>query len=272
MSSGIGAIAAALIGAGGAVIGGTLTSGAQIWAERRQATQARQAQERQRTVEWRQAARLILEELADDELLIRQAVAARRFWERGRQLYTGHWGTYSPRLAAILGEEPDEREFWSRVAAAFHEVDRLNWLSTERWRIAEEIAERNREADLKLRGYAQPPRARIYPLDRSRASWRAIRAGMRELERSLSIEPHGPTDAELEKELWPYGDEREIDADTLDVEWFDPAERWLRGTRSQSMETVACARGGQAFPSTAALDGRLPRAATLTAVAPPHWK
>jgi hypothetical protein len=223
VSSGIGPVAGALIGAGGALLGGGLASGTQVLLEWRRAKRQTKAEQRLRHVEWRQAARLILEELRVADLLLRQAVAARRYWEPPRQLSTANWTRYSPHLAAYVTDRPSDHVFWSRVADAFNELDRLNWLANDRWRTAERVAAANRAV---FSRQLRPPRARVWPADRTRQSWRAIRAGMHELEQSVGLESE-ESDAEsgIENELWPYGDADEFNGDP-DADWFDPGEEW----------------------------------------------
>lgn len=216
MSAGIGPVTAALIGAGGAVIGGGLTSLGQLAADWRQASRHSAAEHKLRSIEWRQAVRLILEELRDAELLIREATAARRFWRPPRQLLTPNWQKYSPHLAAYLEDSPADSALWKCVASAFSELNRLNWVSDDRWRAAERLAAVNQDG--------RPARARIWPNDNTRVAWRSVRAAIRGLATSLGQTPNDDDDT-LEKELWPYGDADEFDGEP-DVDWFDPGERW----------------------------------------------
>jgi hypothetical protein len=216
MSSGIGPVAAALIGAGGAIIGGALTSSAQLVADWRQAARQRATESTRRSVEWRQAVRLILDELREAELLIREATGARRFWERPRQLSTSHWQKYSPHLAAYLEDDSEGDALWQMAASAFSELNRMNWVSGDRWRIADRIADAN--------GDSEPSRARIWPSDNTRLAWRAVRRAIRGLAASLG-QNSLDDDGTIETELWPYGDADEFKGEP-DVDWFDPGERW----------------------------------------------
>ena len=214
MSGGIGPVTAALIGAGGAVIGGALTSSGQIASDWRQASRQQAAEDKLRSVEWRQAVRLILEELREAELLIREATGARQFWEPPRQLSTSSWQKYSSHLAAYLEHSPEDDALWQHVASAFSELNRLNWVSGDRWRRAERFAAFNQDG--------QPARARIWPNDNTRMAWRSVRDAIRGLAASLDQSPLDD-DAKLEQELWPYGDASEFQGEPA-IDWFDPSE------------------------------------------------
>lgn len=222
--AGVGPIATALIGALGAVIGGLLTSGTQVLIERGRSVRQREAEGDLRQIEWRQAARLILEELRSADTFVRQAVGARRYWEPPRHLAAVSWSKYSPHLAAYLGDDLADQALWRRVAEAFNQLERLNWLADDRWRLAARFAAEHHDSDIKLLGAPRPIRARIWPNDATREAWRAIRAAIRELEENLGLEHPNlhreSTDAEIDKELWPHGDASEFDGEP-DIDWFD---------------------------------------------------
>ena len=114
-SNNVSAATAALIGAGGAIIGGGLTSGTQLLIESQRARRERRAARARDGTALRLATRLLIEELADNEALLRSAAKTWRYWSPERQLSTAVWSQYRGTLAQVI-ESPLS---WRVITAAF---------------------------------------------------------------------------------------------------------------------------------------------------------
>jgi hypothetical protein len=127
-ASDVGPVTAALIGAGGAVVGGLLTSLSNLGLEARRAKRDREtASERERR-EMRIAARLVREELDNARELVADAIESGAYRTTpDRQLATAA----RTDLRAVLAGDPDDIR-WAVVATAFAEMNRLNWVVLER--------------------------------------------------------------------------------------------------------------------------------------------
>jgi hypothetical protein len=102
-------LAAALIGAGGAVIGGVLTTSGQLLIERGRAIREHSATRERQARELRLAVRLVMEELAESTSLIEDAAKTRRYWIAPRRLPTGTWNKYRTEIADAIDSPLDWR-------------------------------------------------------------------------------------------------------------------------------------------------------------------
>ncbi len=188
------AVVVALLG------GGVLTAGASVWLDKRRADREGEARKAADKSELRLATRLIIEELADSMTLVEEAVRVRTYWAAPRQLSTAVWTEY--RIA--LAKQVESPLTWRIITTAFDQVNRLNWLVGYRAQQTRVRAERR-------------ARLRIIPLflgaipvtdgDETRQAWRAMRAGIRELEQLTAV--MGPAsrmlgeEGDFEAKLWP---------------------------------------------------------------------
>ncbi len=183
----VSALTVALIGAGGALIGTFASAGTQAVLEWRRASRERKKAADQTTAELRQAVRLVIEELADAERLLTEAVRTGRYWGSERWLSTDVWTTYRATLAVAI----DDSVCWRIITSAFDTVNEINW---------------------RMRGLyaASPPRPGYVELvsggDGTLDDWRSIRAGIDALEGTIGVQ--GPASrllrdaAEIETDLW----------------------------------------------------------------------
>jgi hypothetical protein len=154
----------------------------------------------------------VIEELADNETLLRASVRAWRYWSPERQLSTAVWTEYRGTLAQVI-ESPLS---WRVITAAFDAANRMNWRCRDRWQAARWAAQSGPGFGLAdFAAMDAPVVARIHPEDETRAAWRAMRAGIRELEGIIDVT--GPASRilregeEIEQEYWPYGDGADFD-------------------------------------------------------------
>jgi len=178
-------LAAALIGAGGVIIGGFLTTLSNVWIDARRAGREEAAATENSQRELRLAVRLVIEELADSEGLIRDAASSGHYWVASRVLSADVWTQHRTTLARNI-ESPLE---WRIITAAFDECNRLNWI------LGEKRAEHGGQG-----------RASVEQSDRLRDAWLATRNGIRTLEQLIQVQ--GPasrmlrSDEEIESEVW----------------------------------------------------------------------
>ena len=180
--------------------GGILTVGASVWLDSRRAKREDKARKAADKRELRLATRLIIEELADAMKLVEEAVRARTYWPAPRQLSTAVWTEYR----ATLAQHVESPWTWRVITIAFDEVNRLNWLVGLR-------AQQTRvRAETRPRFRITPPFIGAIPVtdeDETRKAWRAMRAGICELEQLISV--MGPAsrmlgeEADFAAELWP---------------------------------------------------------------------
>lgn len=194
-------LAAALIGAGGAVFGGVLTTSGQLLIESGRAKRERTANAEQQRRELRLAARLVMEELAEASALIASAAKSRRYWLGPRVLPTSTWNEYRTEIATAIEVPLD----WRFITAAYDGINNLNWTVQHRRATAQTV-------DTHTAG------ALVSEDDETRAVWRDIRQAIETLERSVGV--MGPASRVLreaedaEAEFWPYGDGADFDRDT----------------------------------------------------------
>lgn len=173
MSSSVTPLAAALIGAGGAVFGGLLTTSGQLLIERGRAKRERQADERRQARELRLAVRLLTEELAESFSLVEESAKSRRYWLAPRQLPTATWSEYRTDIATAI-ESPAE---WRYVTMAYDAINNLNW-----------IVDHRRRTSGDTRGHQFG--FFVEPDDQTREVWRALRKAIETLEETLkSLRP-----------------------------------------------------------------------------------
>jgi hypothetical protein len=183
-------LAAALIGAGGVIIGGSLTTLSNVWLDGRRAEREALAARESDRRDLRLAVRLVIEELADSEQLVREAASAGQYWAAPRVLSADVWTQYRTVLAQSI-ESPFE---WRVITLAFDEGNRLNWIVGTRG--SQHSPSRFREAE------------RVDESDDVRRAWRAMRAGIRTLEHLIQVQ--GPasrmlrSDEEIEREVWDH--------------------------------------------------------------------
>ncbi len=197
-------LAAALIGAGGAVLGGMLTTSGQLLIERGRSERDRQADERRHAREVRLAVRLVIEELAESLALIEGAATSRRYWVGPRQLSTGTWNDYRTGIAAMIESAVD----WRRVTAAYDAINNLKWVVDHRRRTS-------RDKFGPTEGFW------IEPQDRTREAWSTVRLAIETLERTLDISGEasravGEGEA-LAGRLWPHGDGDDFDEEAARI-------------------------------------------------------
>jgi hypothetical protein len=119
----VGPYGVAIISAVAAVIGGALAAGSNLLATSFSRRHQDEAEQRRAESELRQAARLILEELAEVEQAIQSTAKTQLTWRSGeRQLPAFAWSDHRHVLAAQV---PDDA--WRLVAAAYRSVNELNW-------------------------------------------------------------------------------------------------------------------------------------------------
>jgi hypothetical protein len=118
----IGPVGAALIGAGGAVIGGCLTSGSNLLIERSRAKRDETANAAREDADLREAGRLVLEELAEVDGALQQAVRTGFTWPADRQLPAFAWSEHRAVLARHL-----PLPSWRWVGAAYTSANEANW-------------------------------------------------------------------------------------------------------------------------------------------------
>jgi hypothetical protein len=110
----VGPVLAAAIGAGGAVIGGGMAAGSNIWLESARAKRAAVIERHQHQRELRRAARLVVEELAHSAATILQAEEDRQWGEAERkELKYQRWKEHQQ----VLADLPDDA--WSAVSGAY---------------------------------------------------------------------------------------------------------------------------------------------------------
>jgi hypothetical protein len=199
-------VTAALIGAGGALLGGTLTAASSFLVEVQRSRRSDASAADLRKAKVRQSARLVLEELADAEQLLQDAATRRRYWPRPRALSAAVW----TEQRGTLAEHIDSALSWRRITAGLDEINRLNWLVDQRREST------NPGSDAAKLG------ERVSPNDNTRQSWRAIREAIAQLEQVIEVV--GPASrvlrdgGDIEAELWPLGDGSEFDGD--DFDWY----------------------------------------------------
>ena len=212
MASSVTPLAAALIGAGGAVLGGFLTTSGQLLIERGRAKRERRAEADRAKRELRLAARLVMEELAESMVLIQKSARSRRYWVGPRALPTTTWNQYRTVIAAGIDSALD----WRLVTAAYDAINNLNWLVEHRRRTEQRVS-------TGVEG------AIVNEHDETRAVWRASRSALHALERTVEVS--GPASRllhdqdDLELEFWPYGDGDDFD---LDAAMVADQEAWHR--------------------------------------------
>lgn len=125
----VGPVEAALIGACGALIGGLLTSSANVFTDWRRARRDREAERRRTERDLRRSARLVAEELADIALLLTSASDAERYGARDGVLRADAWERGREVLAAALDDEA-----WASASVAYGHLRRLDSLIQQRAR------------------------------------------------------------------------------------------------------------------------------------------
>ncbi len=111
----VGPVAVAVIGAGGALLGGGLTAGSNIWLESARAKRGLALDHRRAELELRRAARLVADELTHSVAVIAMAESDGHWDEANRkELKYNRWATHQQALADHL---PDED--WLAVTGAY---------------------------------------------------------------------------------------------------------------------------------------------------------
>jgi hypothetical protein len=208
-------LAAALIGAGGVVFGGVLTTSGQLLIERGRAKRERQAEERRHARELRLAVRLVMEELAEALSLVEAAARSGRYWVGPRQLPTDTWNRYRTDIAAAIEASLD----WRRITAAYDAINNLNWVVGHRRHTSRDVS-----------GHTEG--FRTDPQDQLRDVWMSLRLAIETLEATLSITGEasrvvGEREA-LARQLWPHGDGEDFDIDSARI-----ADRQERAERER---------------------------------------
>lgn len=197
-------LAAALIGAGGAVFGGVLTTSGQLLIERQRSKRESEAGEQLRRREVRLAVRLVMEELAESMALIEGAARSRRYWVGPRQLPTATWNDYRTDIAVAIESALD----WRRVTAAYDAINNLNWVVDHRRRTSRDT-------------YGPTEGFWIEPQDRTREAWSRVRLALETLERTLDIQGEASRvtgeEEVLARQLWPHGDDRDFDEESARI-------------------------------------------------------
>jgi hypothetical protein len=190
--TGLTPLAAALIAAAAVLGGGVVTAAASLFLDSRRASRERDSAQKREARELRLATRLVIEELADAQNLLEGAVREVAYWRPPRQLSTSVWTEYR----AVLAAHVDSPWTWRVITIAFDEVNRLNWLVGTRFRSLPPLS-----------GHAQ--QVEVATDDDTRQAWRAMRAGIGELEKLIGV--MGPASRmlgeveEREDQLWPGG-------------------------------------------------------------------
>lgn len=201
MASSVTPLAAALIGAGGALFGGALTTSGQMLIERARGKREIAAEERRQARDIRLAVRLVAEELAESMSLIETAAQTHRYWIGPRDLPVTTWVQYQTDIAAQI-ESPID---WRLITAAYDAINNLNWIVQHR-RVTDQTV------DTTIQG------APVWPKEETRETWRQIRAAIGALERAIGV--MGPASRMLgeveavERTLWPHGDGEDFDAES----------------------------------------------------------
>jgi hypothetical protein len=120
--AGVSPYGAAIIAGVAAVIGGVLAAGSNLAAEALRRRQHRETQRERDERELRQATRLVLTELLEIGLTIRETAKSRLTWGSDRPLPAFAWREYRAILAAHLPISA-----WRWVEAAYQDVNVLNW-------------------------------------------------------------------------------------------------------------------------------------------------
>jgi hypothetical protein len=216
MASSVTPLAAALIGAGGAVFGGALTTSGQLLIERARGKREVMAEKRRHAREVRLAVRLVAEELAESMSLIEGASRTGRYWVGPRELPTSTWSAYQTTIAATI-ESPTA---WRSITAAYDAINNLNWTVQHR-RFTDQLI------DTATLG------AFVRPEEGTREVWRTIRGAIGELEQTIGV--MGPASriigqtSELERGLWPHGDGDDFDSEAAqEAHEEDERQRQLR--------------------------------------------
>jgi hypothetical protein len=198
--SSVAPLVAAVIGAGGVVFGGVLTTSGQLIVERGRARRERDAGRQKELLELRLAARLVVEELAECAALIEKAAETGRYWRAPRQLPAGSWDEYRTDIAVAL----DSAAEWRKVTTAYDATTNLNW-----------TVEHRRNTDQTLDSASQGPF--VKPEEQMRAVWRSIQEAIGALEHTIHTDSEGarfdPDFREHEGALWPFGDGEDFDVE-----------------------------------------------------------
>jgi hypothetical protein len=120
--AGVSPYGAAIIAGVAAVIGGVLTAGSNLAVEALRRRQQRETQRERDQRELRQATRLVLAELLEIALTIRETAKSRLTWGSDHPLPAFAWREYRAILAAYLPISA-----WRWVEAAYQDANGLNW-------------------------------------------------------------------------------------------------------------------------------------------------
>lgn len=197
-------LAAALIGALGAVIGGILTASGQLLIDRGRAKREREGEDRRQARELRLAVRLVTEELAESFSLIEESAKSCRYWVAPRRLPTETWNQYRTDIASAI-DSPAE---WRYITMAYDAINNLNWIVEHRRRTSGDTTGHQL-------GFF------VNPADDMREVWRAVRTGIETLEETLHVPPPASRlgsgnryRESVERWLWLHGDGSEFDEES----------------------------------------------------------
>jgi hypothetical protein len=125
----------ALIAAGGAIVGGILTSGSSLLIERSRGNREKKANAAREEADLREAGRLVLEELAEIDSALQQAIRTGFTWPADRQLPAFAWREHRTVLARHL-----PLPSWRWVGAAYTSANEANWHVSQLQREATDAA------------------------------------------------------------------------------------------------------------------------------------
>jgi len=179
----------AVIGLGGAVIGGFITAGSNLLIESTRRRHQHEDEDKRAEHEQRRAVRIVLAELEEIDYAIREVVESGVWGPAEKQLPAIAWAEHHETLADL-----DDAMAWTLVHNAYREVNDLNW--TLRWRaqlrqvrtpdLSENEKERFRKPWLAIRGAQQA----LGPLELGKAAPGRVKA-------------HQQVTANVDKRLWP---------------------------------------------------------------------
>jgi len=180
----------ALIGLGGAVVGGFITAGSNLLIESQRRGHQHEDEEKRAVQEQRRAVRIVLAELEEIDYEIRGVVRSGVWGPAEKQLPAIAWADHHDTLADL-----DDAMAWTLVHTAYREVNDLNW--TLRWRVqlrqirtpvlTDDEKQRFRQPWLAIRGAQQA----LGPLDvgKEKAPGR--------------VAAHQQVTAKVDRDLWP---------------------------------------------------------------------
>jgi hypothetical protein len=185
----------AVIGLGGAVIGGAITSGSNLLIESTRRRHQHEDEDKRAEHEQRRAVRIVLAELEEIDYSIRGIAGSGVVGPAEKQFPAIAWAEYLTTLADL------DEAVWSSVHGAYRDLNELNW--SLRWRqqlrqvrtpeLNEVEKARFRQAWLFVRGAQQA----LGPLD------------VGEQKAAGRVAAHQQVTAKVDRDLWPKAHEAE---------------------------------------------------------------